>query len=254
MVKGAYLTIDDGPSRDMDSKVRFLFKKGIPAVWFCIGDFIRKRPEKVMEAIEHGFIIGNHSYSHPHFSKISFDSAYDEIHKTDYWIEKIYAKTGLPRKHKYFRFPYGDKGDYRMGRVLSPISPQGEIRKQVIQSILKGAGYTQPLFPKINHPFMVENGLLKDIDWHWTFDLMEWSLKLKGSVLDIDSLEKVLIRIDEPIPLDCRGEIPLDMERGLNRGNHSEILLIHDHPETSMEFEKIIDYLLAKPIQFLTIP
>ena len=35
MRKIAYLTIDDGPSKDMKMKVDYLVSKGIPAIWFC---------------------------------------------------------------------------------------------------------------------------------------------------------------------------------------------------------------------------
>ena len=59
--KIAYLIIDDGPSKDMKKKVDFLVSKKIPAIWFCRGDYLEKRPEAAVYAIKKGHIIGNHS-------------------------------------------------------------------------------------------------------------------------------------------------------------------------------------------------
>ena len=67
-MKAAYLTIDDSPSPDMQSKVDYLHREAIPAVFFCRGDFLEERPAAALDAIRKGFIIANHSYSHPHFS------------------------------------------------------------------------------------------------------------------------------------------------------------------------------------------
>ncbi|MFB6099960.1 MAG: polysaccharide deacetylase family protein [Candidatus Nanohalobium sp.] len=106
----AYLTIDDSPSKVMEAKLDFLDRKGIPAMFFCEGAKLEERPELVKEAIRRGFIIGNHSYSHPKFSEISFEKAKKEIKKTEEIIDDIYDKVDTERPGKFFRFPYGDKG------------------------------------------------------------------------------------------------------------------------------------------------
>jgi len=72
---------------------------------------MEQRKSEVVDAIHKGYTIANHSYTHPHFSKISIEKAKDEISKTDELINEIYALANVERKHKWFRFPYGDKGD-----------------------------------------------------------------------------------------------------------------------------------------------
>ncbi|MBN1888244.1 MAG: polysaccharide deacetylase family protein [Thermoflexales bacterium] len=52
--KIAYLTIDDAPSPMMREKVDYLVRKKIPAVWFCIGEFLDRRPELALYAIQNG--------------------------------------------------------------------------------------------------------------------------------------------------------------------------------------------------------
>ena len=88
MEKIAYLVFDDSPSKDMKMKVDYLVLKKIPAIWFCI-EFLEQRPSYAVYAIEKGFIIGNHSYSHKHFSDLSLEQCYQEIEKTDKIIEHI---------------------------------------------------------------------------------------------------------------------------------------------------------------------
>jgi len=82
---------------------------------------------------------------------------------------------------------------------------------------------------------------LNDVDWYWTYDVLEWTIFTKEHVFGIDSLEKVYQRIDEDVPEGCRG---------LNYPNSEDIILIHDHPETARMFKPIIERLLAKGIIF----
>lgn len=86
MAKIAYLTIDDSPSKDMKSKVDYLLAKSIPAIWFCRGEFMEQHLPHVTYAIENGFIIGNHSYTHPYFSTLSLAQCAQEISKTEQMI------------------------------------------------------------------------------------------------------------------------------------------------------------------------
>jgi len=110
VIKIAYLTIDDCPSIDMKRKVNFLLEKRIPAIWFCRGELLEKRQQVVIYAIRKGFVIGNHSYDHPHFSEIPLEECFRQIKVTDELIEAVYEKAGIERPAKVFRFPWGDKG------------------------------------------------------------------------------------------------------------------------------------------------
>jgi len=239
--KIAYLTIDDAPSEDMKEKVDFLVSKGIPAIWFCLGDFLEKGSEHAIHAIEKGFIIGNHSYGHPYFSDLPLKQCFEEIQKTDRIIDEIYRKAGVKRPARFFRFPFGDKGGLKYDEVFEPYEGEGKIRKEKIQAFLKSLGYTQPKFENITYQYYQKAGLLNDVDWYWTYDVLEWTIFTKEHVFGIDSLEKVYQRIDEDVPEGCRG---------LNYPNSEDIILIHDHPETARMFKPIIERLLAKGIIF----
>lgn len=239
MVKIAYLTIDDSPSENMKEKVEFLMSKKIPAIWFCRGDFLEKRPEPVIFAIKNGFVIGNHSYSHPHFSEIPLKQCLEEIEKTDKIIEEIYKKTRVKRPGKVFRFPYGDKGGGDDTEKGWPENRKDFI--QTLQDFLKKLGYTQPKFKGINYQWYKKAGLLKDRDVYWTYDCLEWAVFRKNHLFGIDSLEKVFERMEEDVPEGCRG---------LNFPGSEEIILIHDHPESTPLFKPIIERLLSKGIEF----
>ena len=89
-IKIAYLTIDDCPSDGMKTKVDFLLRNDIPAIWFCRGEFLEKRQEPVVYAIKNGFVMGNHSYDHPLFSRISLKECFKQIKVTDELIKTAY--------------------------------------------------------------------------------------------------------------------------------------------------------------------
>jgi len=239
--KIAYLTIDDAPSDDMKDKVDFLVSKGIPAIWFCNGGNLEKWSEHVIYAIKKGFIIGNHAYSHLHFSDLSLEQCFEEIQKTDRIIDDIYMKAGVERPAKFFRFPFGDKGGLKYDEVFESYEGEGKIRKEKIQAFLKSLGYTQPKFENVTYQYFRNAGLLDDVDWCWTYDVVEWSTFTKEHLYGIDSLEKVFERMDEDVP---------EGGRGLNYPDSEEIIIIHDHPETTHIFKPIIERLLAKGIIF----
>lgn len=253
--KTAYLTIDDSPSASFSQKMNYLYDRKIPAIFFCIGQLLEKYPEPIIEAIQKGFPVANHSYTHPHFSKISLAQAEDEIRKTDEIIDNLYAKAGVERRQKWFRFPYGDKGDKRFGRVLKqPFSiknlfqKQDEKRWRGIQAILQKYGYWQPPFLEIKYRYMIDNQLFEDIDWHWTFDIMEWATFEEKPTLGVADFSKIKERLHSENPPDCRGIIE-DKKRWL-ASDMPEIILLHDHLETDAIFEPIIDELERLLLRF----
>jgi peptidoglycan-N-acetylglucosamine deacetylase len=243
--KIAYLTIDDSPTKDFIPKLEYLITKQIPAVWFCEGARLEQYPDSIITAIKAGYIIGNHSYSHPSFSTITLEKAFDEIGRTHQIVEDLYAQAGVPRPAKYFRFPYGDKGGLTGHDVFATYTVEGKERKDAIQQYLCDLGYTQPKFSGVTYQYYEQYGLLTDIDWHWTYDCMEWSVFQAVPSYGIDNLDKVLARMDENEP---------EGGRGLNEGQSEEIILLHDHVETTELFEPIIERLLAKGLEFRPVP
>ena len=105
MKKKTYLTVDDAPSKDFKKKVDFLYERKIPAIFFVIGKLVEKNKDFLVYALKKGFELGNHSYSHKDFDKISVKVGREEIKKTDKILEEIYSLAEIKRKRKYFRFP-----------------------------------------------------------------------------------------------------------------------------------------------------
>lgn len=215
-MKKVFLTIDDAPSEDFVKKVDFLKDNKIPAIFFCLGKLMKKNEDNLVYAIKKGFILGNHSFSHKDFSKISIKEAKEQIKKTDEIIEKIYKKAKTKRNHKFFRFPYGNKG--------------GE-NKEIIQKILKGLGYKQPNFNGITYDYWKEFGLDKDLDTFWNFDIEEYNLDWK----------EIIKKISEKSP---------KMGGSLVDEKSKDILLMHDHKETTELFFKVIEELKKRGIKF----
>jgi len=247
-LKKVYLTIDDSPGTQFTEKVNLLVKYNIPAVFFCIGQLIKKYPEAVIDSIHKGYIIANHSYTHPAFSKISLKQAKVEITKTDQIIEEIYQSAGVARPAKWFRFPYGDKGDLRNGKVFSIFRRGNPKRGAAIQDMLRDLGYEQPRFDGVTYRYMQRAKLWEDADWAWTFDIMEWAMEMDKPLQQLHNIDKVFQRLATKNPRDCRGFLALE-NRWLS-SNSDEILLLHDHEATNNDFAPIIDHLCTLPLSF----
>jgi peptidoglycan/xylan/chitin deacetylase (PgdA/CDA1 family) len=241
MPKAAYLTIDDAPSPDFLNKLDFLDSHNIPAVWFCQGNLMEQRPQFVVEAIRRGHIIGNHTYSHPHCSDLSVDQIFAEIRATDAILNELYAEAGVERQYRFFRFPYGDKGDGLYGDVFSKPDAEGGARRAAVQGYLRRLGYQQPAFPDVTYAHYRGLGLLDDIDWHWTYDTLDWSPFSDHPLHGVDSLDKVLARTQEDEP---------EGWRGLHYPGSADIILIHDHHPIPAVFGPLVERFVQMGLQF----
>lgn len=223
-----YLTIDDSPSKDFRVKTNYLYERNIPAIVFCVGEYLEMYQDDVIEAIQKGLIIGNHSYGHPQFSKISTKQGHDEIKKADEIIEELYRKSGTQRPGKVFRFPFSNKGSrFILNRL-------GLSRKYFFfQNCLRQMGYRQPHFEGINYRYFNKYRLNRDIDTFWTFNLREYRAKT------IEEVFGWLEQENQPVGGD------------LNDCNSRDIMLIHDHDKTTHMFMAIIDKLIDKKIEFV---
>ncbi len=232
-MKKAYLTVDDAPSRDFAAKMEFLHRHGIPALFFCEGRFIQQREYDLCTAVERGFLIGNHSFSHPHFSDLSTEECKQEILRTDELIESIYRRTSLERPAKYFRFPYFDSGG------------DHDDRRKELQKYLRGLGYRQPQFKGINLKYFNDPHLLTDLDVRCTYDQAEYWLNEPNAPWGLSQEATILRRIEENFPYEGRS---------LNCEETVDIILVHDHEKTTELFYRILERYLEKGIQFLPIP
>lgn len=96
------LTFDDGPS-DYTKKIADLLSKNhAPAAFFFIGVNALKNPSAVTYASKLGFVIGDHSYSHPELTKLSASGQASQILQGQKELEKLTKKPVT-----LFRPPYG---------------------------------------------------------------------------------------------------------------------------------------------------
>jgi peptidoglycan/xylan/chitin deacetylase (PgdA/CDA1 family) len=195
----AYLTIDDSASQRMDDLTSYLFEKGIPAVFYCRGDRLEENPDAAISAIQKGFVLGNHTYTHPRSSQIGIESFVDEIERCEDLIADLYKRAGVAKQHKLFRFPHVDRGtagwivDYdayegldRAGvlaafaqglNVQSLDKPDEAMlaKRDLLQAYLKEAGYTQP-FQNVTHHWFNQGEVAKTYDCLYTYSNCDWML------------------------------------------------------------------------------
>jgi len=102
------LTFDDAPTDNFERMLDVLKEHHVPATLFVIGDKLRD-PESVAllkRAEKEGHLIENHSWDHPHLSKLSDDEIRHEIERT----EQIFHEQ-LGHGSRFMRAPYGDVGN-----------------------------------------------------------------------------------------------------------------------------------------------
>ena len=104
-VDGPYvaMTFDDGPSATLTPKLLdLLAAHHIKATFFVIGENVAEHPKIVARAAREGHEIGNHSWSHPNFGKMSDQGVRSQLQRTD---DAIKSSTG--QRPMLMRPPYG---------------------------------------------------------------------------------------------------------------------------------------------------
>jgi peptidoglycan/xylan/chitin deacetylase (PgdA/CDA1 family) len=245
MPRFAYLTIDDAPSSQFLEKLAFLNELGIKAIWFCQGNFMEARPAMMIHALQTGHVLGNHSYSHPHFSDLTIDQGRAEIRATDAILHELYAAAGVPWTRKYFRFPYLDNGSGSsvMEQLLDGVAPKTPERVAALQAYLGQLKYEQPRFESINYPQYTDY-VSNCVDVFGTYDSRDWSLVHEVAAAGDDKVETLLQRMDAHEP-----EVGLM----LNDPGSNDVLVLHDHdehPENLRLFQAMIHRVLKKGIHF----
>jgi peptidoglycan-N-acetylglucosamine deacetylase len=104
-VDGPYiaLTFDDGPDKKLTPRLLdLLAQHHIHATFFVVGENAAAHPEILQRALREGHEIGNHSWSHPNFAKMSEEAVRSQVRRTE---EAITNATGL--RPTLLRPPYG---------------------------------------------------------------------------------------------------------------------------------------------------
>ncbi len=255
----AWLTIDDTPSAMTDGCVNYLLENDIPALFFCRGDRLSENPEPACRAIEKGFAVGNHAWSHRRASAMGYAETVNEIASTERLIEDCYRAAGVERARKYFRFPHIDRGaggwvvDYDahpehrdtlvrlfsdgLNIDLAPPDPGQVETKLKLQEYLRAEGYGWN-FP-VTFPWYAGTEMGRAADAMFTFSSSDWMLTARHrgrhkwkSVPDLKArmaADPFLWREDSP-----------------------HILLMHDQDDLAEVFTELMDYLLTRGFRFKT--
>ncbi|MFE5753230.1 polysaccharide deacetylase family protein [Streptomyces massasporeus] len=97
------LTFDDGPSGNTAQLLGALRQYGLRATMFNQGQYAAANPSLVRAQVTAGMWVANHSYTHPHLTRLSQAQIDSEISRTQQAVAT--AGGGTP---KLFRPPYGE--------------------------------------------------------------------------------------------------------------------------------------------------
>lgn len=111
------LTFDDGPTETATEKILSILQKNkIKAIFFCVGDNIKKHPELTEKILGEGHTIANHTMNHKLLTKMNREEAINEIgYFNDLMKEKFKYEV------KYFRPPHG-RFNLKTNSILSEIN------------------------------------------------------------------------------------------------------------------------------------
>ncbi|MFD0278195.1 polysaccharide deacetylase family protein [Kitasatospora sp. NPDC127111] len=97
----------------LDAVLAELRGRGAPATFFPTGQFAEQHPAAVRAMADAGHGLGNHSYSHPHFTGLTAPQARAEVLRADAAIRGAGGAEPLP----FFRFPYSETTPQRIAEV-----------------------------------------------------------------------------------------------------------------------------------------
>lgn len=98
------LTFDDAPDPRFTPQILdVLARYRVCATFFVVGERAAKHPDLLRRIVSEGHIVGNHSYNHPVFSKLSINKFQSQIWQTDEVIRRIAGISPL-----LIRPPYGE--------------------------------------------------------------------------------------------------------------------------------------------------
>ena len=99
------LTFDAGSdARAVPLILKMLEERHVHATFFLTGRFCEKFPAECRAIADAGMELGNHSYRHPHFTRLSEAKIRQELDRAEEAIVKVCGRGAKP----LFRFPYGD--------------------------------------------------------------------------------------------------------------------------------------------------
>ena len=114
------LTFDAGSDdRAVAAILKELTSRHVRATFFLTGRFCEQFPGSCRAIADAGMEIGNHSYSHPHFTRLTDAQIKSQMERGEAAIIKACGRGAKP----LFRFPYGDY-NVHADRVLADLGYQ----------------------------------------------------------------------------------------------------------------------------------
>lgn len=111
--KKILLTFDDGPVPESTEIILdFLSERNKRAVFFCVGNNVKKNLPLAKKIIGNGHLIANHTFNHAVLTKLDDASVVSEIDSFNHFVNE-----NLNYGVKYFRPPHG-KFNLRLKRIL----------------------------------------------------------------------------------------------------------------------------------------
>ncbi len=113
--KTIYLTFDCGYENGCTEKILDTLKeKNVKAIFFVTLPNVKENPKLIARMINEGHIVGNHSNTHPNFSRISRTEMVSEISTLDNYLREHFGYSST-----YFRFPEGACSENALELVAS---------------------------------------------------------------------------------------------------------------------------------------
>lgn len=102
--KNIYLTFDNGYEQGYTRSILDVLQKHeVPATFFVTGHYVESEPDLIKRMAKEGHIIGNHSYNHPDFTKMSKQKVEKELKKLETSVADLTKQTTM----NYVRSPRG---------------------------------------------------------------------------------------------------------------------------------------------------
>ena len=109
------LTFDAGSdAKAVPLILKTLEERHVHATFFLTGRFCEKFPSECRAIADAGMELGNHSYSHPRFTRLSDAKILEELDRSEAAIVKACGRGAKP----LFRFPFGDN-NARTQRIVA---------------------------------------------------------------------------------------------------------------------------------------
>lgn len=98
------LTFDAGAAAEPARRILETLKRtGLKATFFLTGQWVRSNPALARRIVEEGHEIGNHSWDHADFTRLSDAQIRDQLGRTEEEIRRTTGRSSRP----YFRPPLG---------------------------------------------------------------------------------------------------------------------------------------------------